>query len=56
MIQTIEKWRVIIEFMVSSGPVIFYISDDHFQNVLRQLAVMGFENEVINIKIERMLG
>lgn len=49
MIQTVPRWKVVIE--LTNGAITIFINDNHLSNVMRQLAVMSFENEPKSITI-----
>jgi hypothetical protein len=40
MMQVVAKWKVIVKF--SGHDTVIWISDNHIENVLRQLAAMQF--------------
>lgn len=53
MIQVLNKWKIVIHFE-HKNDLMFYIHDNHIQNVLRKLADISYDgiNQEIGIDIE----
>ena len=53
MLQVVKKWRVVAD-LDKPNIVVFFIHDNHYQNVLRKLAEISYGSEVIRISIEEV--
>lgn len=56
MIQEVQKWRVVINLEASNQTMSFLIYDNFYNNVLRKLADIGFEFDVKDINIAKLVN
>lgn len=55
MMQTIQKWYVIIKHPNNPNQDIhLYIYDNHFSNMVRKLADLGFDFDVYGVNINKV--
>ena len=57
MLQTLPRWRVTVSFDqvpdTKRAPIIFHLSDEHLQNVVRDVAALDFGLDVQGVEIRR---
>lgn len=54
MLQILQRWKITIHFDPQRNPVIIYMDDNFYSNILRKVADIHFEFEVNEIIVDRM--
>jgi hypothetical protein len=42
MMQTVQKWKVLVHFSLNENDLVFWVNENHMSNVLRKIADMQF--------------